>query len=160
MSHLVQSKESPHTKWYRITWCKVIPSHLTQNCVSSGLTQSCSESSDMVSSPLTQNCTKITDTKLRIKSPGTKYRVTYHESSIKHESLFQNSCIKYSNTGCSLNIVFFFRFLKNMLDSIFPRCQCVYTYRAGRNPALHQNWQSSEKSYKEKTQFLMNILYI
>ena len=37
-------------------------------------------------------------------------------------------------------------------DSVFPRCQCVYTHQAGRTPALQQNWQSSEKSqnYKEK----------
>ena len=30
--------------------------------------------------------------------------------------------------------------------SVFPRCQCVYTHQAGRTPALHQNWQSSEKN--------------
>ena len=56
----------------------------------------------------------------------------------------------------------FFRILKNILDSVFPRWQCVYTYQAGRTPALRQNWQSSEKSQnlKEKTQFLMNTLYV
>ena len=39
--------------------------------------------------------------------------------------------------------------------SVFSRCQCVYTHQAGRAPALHQNWQSSEKSqhFKEKTIF-------
>ena len=25
--------------------------------------------------------------------------------------------------------------------SVFPRCQCVYTHKAGRTPALEQNWQ-------------------
>ena len=56
----------------------------------------------------------------------------------------------------------FFRIFKNILDSVFPRCQCVYTPQAGRNPALQQNWQSSEKSqnFKEKTQYLMNILQL
>ena len=41
--------------------------------------------------------------------------------------------------------------------SVFPRCQCVYTHQAA---ALQQNWQSSGKSqnFKEKTQYLMNIL--
>ena len=58
-------------------------------------------------------------------------------------------------------ILCFFRFLKNFPDSVFTRCQCVYTHLAGRKPALQQNWQSSEKSqnFKEKTQFLMNTLY-
>ena len=27
-------------------------------------------------------------------------------------------------------------------DSVFPRCQCVYTNQAGRTPALQHNWQS------------------
>ena len=50
------------------------------------------------------------------------------------------------STGCSLNIVFF-RIILNILDSVFPRSQCVYTHtQAGRKPALQQNWQSSEKS--------------
>ena len=46
--------------------------------------------------------------------------------------------------------------------SVFPRCHCVYTHKAGRTPALQQNWQSSEKSqnFKEKTHFLMNTLYL
>ena len=54
----------------------------------------------------------------------------------------------------------FFRFFKNIPNSVFPRCQCVYTHQAGRKPALQHNWQSSEKSqnFKEKTQFLMNTL--
>ena len=63
----------------------------------------------------------------------------------------------YSYTGCSLNIVFFSKILKysRLLPfSVFSRCQCVYTYQAGRTPALQQNRQSSEKSqhFKEKTQ--------
>ena len=39
---------------------------------------------------------------------------------------------------------------------------CVYTHQAGRKPELKQNWQSSEKSqsFKEKTQYLMNTLYL
>ena len=38
----------------------------------------------------------------------------------------------------------------------------MYTHQAGKTPALQQNWQSSEKSqnFKEKTQYLMNTLYI
>ena len=58
----------------------------------------------------------------------------------------------FLHTGCSLNIVFFSDFLKNIPSSVFPRCQCVYTHQAGRKPALQQNWQSSEKSqnFKEK----------
>ena len=46
--------------------------------------------------------------------------------------------------------------------SVLPRCHCVYTHQAGRKPALQQKWQSSEKSqnFQEKTQFLMNTLYI
>ena len=44
--------------------------------------------------------------------------------------------------------------------SVFPRCQCVYTHQAGRTHALQQNWQSSEKHFKEKTQYLMNTLYL
>ena len=51
-------------------------------------------------------------------------------------------------------------FFLNIPNSVFPRCQCVYTHQAGRKPALQQNWQSSEKSqnFKEKTQYLMNTL--
>ena len=69
------------------------------------------------------------------------------------------------DTGCSLNIVFFPKILKYSglwPFSVFPRCQCVYTHQAGRKPALQQNWQSSEKSqhFKEKTQYLMNTLYM
>ena len=32
--------------------------------------------------------------------------------------------------------------------SVLARVQCVYTHKAGRKPALQQNWQSSEKSQK------------
>ena len=41
-------------------------------------------------------------------------------------------------------------------------CQYVYTHQAGRTPALQQNSHSSEKlqHFKEKTQYLMNTLYI
>ena len=58
-------------------------------------------------------------------------------------------------TGCSLNIVFFSKILKFSRlwpFSVFPRCQCVYTHKAGRKPAPKRNWQSSEKSkiLKEK----------
>ena len=61
-------------------------------------------------------------------------------------------------TWCSLNIVFFPKILEYSglwSFSVFPWCQCVYTHRAGRTPALQHNWQSSEK-----TQYLMNTLYI
>ena len=56
----------------------------------------------------------------------------------------------------------FFRIFQNIPNSVFPRCQFVYTKQAGRKPALLQNWRSSEKSqnFKEKTQYLMNTLYI
>ena len=48
-------------------------------------------------------------------------------------------------TGCSLIIVFFLKILKYSglwSFSVFHLCQCVYTHRAGRKPALQQNWQS------------------
>ena len=72
---------------------------------------------------------------------------------------------KNSNTGCSLNIVFFLKILEYSglwSFSVFPRCQCVYTSQADRTLALQQNWQRSEKSqnFKEKTQYLMNTLYL
>ena len=56
----------------------------------------------------------------------------------------------------------FFLIFQNIPNSVFPRCQFVYTKQAGRNPALQQNWQSSEKSqnFKENTQYLMNTLYL
>ena len=46
----------------------------------------------------------------------------------------------------------FSKILIYFTDSVFSRCQCVYTRQAGRKPALQQNWQSSEKSqnFKEK----------
>ena len=49
-------------------------------------------------------------------------------------------------TGCLLNIVFFLQILIYIPDSVFSRCQCVYTHKAGRTPALQQNLQSSQKS--------------
>ena len=60
-------------------------------------------------------------------------------------------------TSCSLYIVFFSKILKYSGPfSVFPRRQCVYTHRAGRIPALQQNWQSSEKSqnFNENTIFI------
>ena len=56
----------------------------------------------------------------------------------------------------------FFRIFKNIPNSVFPRCQCVYTHQAGRKPAPQQNWESSQKSpnFKEKTQYIMNTLYV
>ena len=49
-----------------------------------------------------------------------------------------------------------------IFQTLASRCQCVYTHQAGKKPAIQQNWQSSEKSQnlKEKTQYLMNTLYI
>ena len=45
-------------------------------------------------------------------------------------------------------------------DSVFSRCQCVYTREAGRTPTLQQNWYSSEKlqNLKKNTQHSMNTL--
>ena len=71
-------------------------------------------------------------------------------------------------TECSLDIVFFskiFKYFGLLPFSVFSRFslgQGVYTHQTGRAPALQQNWQSSEKShyFKEKTQYLMNTLYI
>ena len=59
-----------------------------------------------------------------------------------------------TNTGCSLNNVFFSKILKYIPDSglsWFPLGVSVYTM-AGQTPALQQNLQSSEKSqhFKEK----------
>ena len=47
---------------------------------------------------------------------------------------------------------FFSKILIYFPDSVFSRCQCVYTHQAGWTPALQQNWQSSEKfkNFKEK----------
>ena len=68
-------------------------------------------------------------------------------------------------TGCSLNIVFFwkiFKYSRLWSFSVFPRCQCVYTHQPGRTPVLQQYWQSLEKSqnFNEKAQYLMNTLYV
>ena len=66
------------------------------------------------------------------------------------------------DTGCALNIVFFLKISCLLPFSVFPRCQCVYTHQAGREPALQQNWKCSEKSqnFNEKTQYLMNTYVI
>ena len=65
---------------------------------------------------------------------------------------------------CSLNIVFFWKFLNIFRTLPFRFSSVVYKdhTKAGRTPALQQNWQSSAKSqhFKEKTQYLMNTLYI
>ena len=69
-------------------------------------------------------------------------------------------------TGCSLNIVFFddLKYSGIWPFSVLPWCQCVYTHRAGRTPAMQRNWQrqSSEKfqNFKEKTQYLMNTVLL
>ena len=62
-------------------------------------------------------------------------------------------------------ICFFSKILKYIPDSGRSRfSSVVYTdvIMAGRTPTLQQNWQSSEKSqhFKEKTQYLMNTLYL
>ena len=69
-----------------------------------------------------------------------------------------------ANTGCSINVVFFSNFLK-IFQTLFSLVSvCVHKqgprHKAGRKPALQQNWQSSEKSqnFKEKTQYLRNTL--
>ena len=53
-----------------------------------------------------------------------------------------------------------FTFLLIFLTVFF--LQCVYTQQAGRTPVLQQKWQNAEKSpnFQEKTQYLMNTLYI
>ena len=97
--------------------------------------------------------------KSRISSPT--LFIQSHPHSSKH-SLGQSKALWIRlAVGCSLNIVFFPKILKYSRlwpFSVFPRCQCVYTHKAGRKPALQQKWQSSEKSqhFKEKTQYLMN----
>ena len=65
------------------------------------------------------------------------------------------------HTGCSLNIVFFpedFKIYPNSGLSMISIGVSVYTYQAGKTPALQQKGQSSELSqnFKEKTQYLMN----
>ena len=70
-----------------------------------------------------------------------------------------------SATGCPWNVVFFsedFKVFRTLAFLCFHRCQCVYTHKAGKKPALQQSWQSSEKSqnFKEITQYLLNTLYI
>ena len=62
-------------------------------------------------------------------------------------------------TGCSSNIVLFPIFKKYSglwPFTVFPRCQCVYTHQAGRN----QRCSEKSKNFKEKTQYLMNTLYL
>ena len=41
-------------------------------------------------------------------------------------------------------------------DTVFSRCQCVYTHQAGRTPALQQNWQSSENSKNVRKYTIFN----
>ena len=41
----------------------------------------------------------------------------------------------YRDTGCSLNIVFILEYSGLWPFSVFPRCQCLYTHKAGRKPA-------------------------
>ena len=71
------------------------------------------------------------------------------------------------DTSCSLNIVFFRRFLYIFLTLAylgFPldASVCTLDTMAGQTSALQQNWQSSEKSqhFKENKQYLMNTLYL
>ena len=70
------------------------------------------------------------------------------------------------NTGCSLIIVFFsenFKIFQTLVFLCLPSVSVVvHTHQTGRKPVLQQNWQSFEKSqhFKEKTQYLMNTLYI
>ena len=46
--------------------------------------------------------------------------------------------------------------------SVFSRCQCVYTNKAGRKPALASELAEFRKiqNFKEKTQYLLNTLYV
>ena len=66
----------------------------------------------------------------------------------------------YMHTGCSLNIVFFRRFISKVYSglwslSVFPRCQWVYTMAGQTSELQQQNLQSSEKSqhFEENTIF-------
>ena len=74
--------------------------------------------------------------------------------------------LNYSNQSVPIEISFHFEisymvlikycvFSKILLyipDSVFSRCQCVYTHQAGRTPAPQQNRQSwkNSKNFKEK----------
>ena len=65
--------------------------------------------------------------------------------------LFQENCSRFKGTyRVFIKYCVYSEFIKKILDSVFPRCQCVYTHQAGRKPALKQNWQSSEKSQNFK----------
>ena len=50
----------------------------------------------------------------------------------------------------------FLKILIYLPDSVFSRCQCVYTRQAGRTPALQQNWQSSENSKNLRKNTIFN----
>ena len=56
-----------------------------------------------------------------------------------------------------------FKIFRNLAFLCFPSVSvCVHTHKAGRIPALQQHGQSSEnlQNIKEKTQYLMNTLYV
>ena len=54
-------------------------------------------------------------------------------------TLFLTGCYRVFIKYCVLSKILIY-----FPDPVFSRCQCVYTRRAGRTPALQQNWQSSE----------------
>ena len=61
------------------------------------------------------------------------------QENISVELKVQRLLLFFFYTGCSLNIVFL-NFFKNIPDSGLSLFS-----KAGRTPALQQNWQSSEK---------------
>ena len=85
-----------------------------------------------------------------------------HRLNLKRRTLFRFVYIYFFYIQGVYKYCAFSDFFKSIPNSVFPRCQCVYTHQAGRKPALQQNWQSSEKlqHFKEKTQYLINTLYI
>ena len=60
------------------------------------------------------------------------------------------------DTGCSLNIVLFFKDFEIFRTLAFFCFPSVYTHQAGRTPAPQQYWQSSEKSQKFKENTIFN----
>ena len=75
----------------------------------------------------------------------------------------------HSNTGCSLNIVFFPKILKysGLLPfSVLPRCQCVFlvsvcTHTRQETSAAAELAEFRKiQNFKEKTHYLMKTLYL
>ena len=65
-------------------------------------------------------------------------------------------------TGCSLNIVFFSENFKIFRSLVFLSSPSVYTHKAGRKTSAAAELAEFRKiqNFKEKTQYLMNTLYL